>query len=272
MRIILAFLISVFAASSSLALANQGNLPQSRPDVTAVAEPAPVRSDADVRLAEKYAAGLEATTAALERVIAAQSNQINVMTVLAAVFGLLLTVAGFGLFRSLRNTVREAVDDRVADLLSHRLDSINARSAKLHEVFLQTMSETAQNLVESRRSELLGKIRARQVDINTPEGISHLIKLQSDIMIIPMQAIAITFALAAGQDEPGKLREHTWVLFAEVSSGAIPPRTMLKLVIALINILHNRRAEPLAMSYLKQFAEQLRASIESGELPTEPAF
>lgn len=223
-------------------------------------------------LATKYASGMESTTNGLERVIEEQANQIAIFTYMAAAMGLLITLGGFGLYRKLIKTVETAVDTRVASIIADRIDTQNSRSIQLHAAFLETTFTATKDITVNRQREFIQRARSGELAIDTPDGLSAFVKLQSDALLLPLTIVEATYALAADNDDPGALHEKIWILFAEVAAGRIRPAAMLQLITALINVLHFRKFPPVMMQKLLKFADQLREAGKNNAPLDVPDF
>jgi len=266
-------ILSAFTAlPASAGAAVAAATPAKTPVITAPGTPEAQPSAAELALATRYASGMQGVTEALEKVVEAQANQISMISWMVAAFGLGLTLAGFGIYAKLRSAVRDAVDDRVAAVVTSVVDVNNTRSAKLHAAFLETTFSASRDIARSRERDLRARISSGQLDLTTPGGVERLVKLQSEVLLFPLFIVSTIYALAAGDDDVSGPKEKVWVLFGEVAAGHITPRAMLELVTALINILHHRKTRPVVLSYLKAFAKQLREAIDQDILPESPAF
>lgn len=243
---------------------------QTPPNQLAQQTPAP--PPAEQRLAETYARSLEGTTNALEKVIEAQANQINVFSWAVGIIGLLFALAGFSIVRFFRKTVKEAVDERVLALVSSRIDVDGMKAAKLNAVLFQTLAVAARDVALSRKRELVAKVESGILDVSAPADIDKLISLLADAALLPLHVMSNVYSILSADEEPGKVRERVYVLFAEVAADKIGPRAMLGMVSALINILHGHPSRTSAMPYLTGFSKQLSNSIETGVRVEQPEF
>lgn len=238
---------------------------------TQVQQPPPPASS-EQRLAEAYSRSLEGITNGLEKVIEAQANQINVFSWAVGVLGLLLALAGFSIVKFFRRTVQEAVDERVLALVSSRIDVDTLKSAKLNAVLFQTLAVAARDVALSRKRDFVAKVASGSLGVSGPEDIDKLISLLADAALLPLHVMSNVYSILSADEEPAKVRERIYVLFAEVAADKISPRAMRGMVTALINILHNHPSRTSAFPYLTSFSEQLRRLIETGVRVEQPDF
>lgn len=223
-------------------------------------------------MAEAYAKSLEGTTNGLEKVIEAQANQINVFSWAVGVLGLLFAFAGFSLVRFFRKTVQDAVDERVLALVSGRIDVDNLKSAKLNAVLFQSLAVAARDVALSRKRELVAKAENGQLGASGPGELDKLVSLLADAALLPLHVMSNVYSILSADEEPGKMRERIFVLFAEVAADKISARAMLGMVTAMINIMHGHPSRTGTLPYLTAFSKQLRGSVDSGVRVEQPDF
>ena len=200
----------------------------------------------------------------LERVISAQANQINTLTIMIATMGLLFTLGGLGFVSYIIKRVNKAVDDRAIYLIERKVDLANLRSTRLNAAFYSNLLDMTRDVAYARRQNILQDIDAGRLDLANRDNFDDLVSRATDILITPLHIFANIQEIVASTPESSNVREHVWMLYAEVRADNILPKTMRAIVRSMSDILEGAGSRSPALPLLKAFSVKL-AGVSFGE-------